>query len=84
VTVMRGHIADDQWIDVVDGVAAPEVRAHLAACAACRQTSDEVGAAWTAASDATVPEPSPLYWETFRGARGWPRPPAWSSGSRSS
>lgn len=63
---MRGHIADDQWIDVVDGVAAPEVRAHLQACAECRATADEVGTGWEMASDADVPEPSPLYWESFR------------------
>ena len=63
---MRGHIADDQWIDVVDGVASPEVRAHLAACAGCRSTADEVRGGWALASEAEVPEPSPLYWESFR------------------
>jgi hypothetical protein len=63
---MRGHIADDQWIDVADGVAAPEVRAHLEACAACRATAGEVRGGWSLAREADVPEPSPLYWESFR------------------
>ena len=63
---MRGHITDDQWIDVADGVASPEVRAHLEACAACRGTADEVRGGWTLAREADVPEPSPLYWDSFR------------------
>ena len=33
---MRGHIADDQWIDIVEGIAGREVRAHLESCVSCR------------------------------------------------
>ena len=63
---MRGHIADDQWVSVVDDVAEPEVRAHLQACAQCRATAEEVRGGWALAREADVPEPSPLYWESFR------------------
>lgn len=63
---MRGHIADDQWIDIVEGIAGREVRAHLESCVSCRETADEVRGGWALADEADVPEPSPLYWESFR------------------
>jgi hypothetical protein len=40
-------------------------RRHLDACEACRGRADELRAVIVAASDAAVPEPSPLFWEHF-------------------
>jgi hypothetical protein len=63
---MRGHIADDQWIDVLEGVADPQVRRHIEGCGSCREKADGVRGGWALAHEADVPEPSPLYWESFR------------------
>jgi len=67
---MRGHVGEEQWIDVVDGVADPQVRRHLEACAECRATADAMRASVALVREADVPEPSPLYWETFRARVG--------------
>jgi hypothetical protein len=64
---MSGHVRDDELLDAAEGLAAPEVRRHVAACAACRARVEEAAAGFDLAREADVPEPSPLYWEAFRG-----------------
>lgn len=61
-----GHLADDVLMDVLDGVAGAEARAHAAACLHCRARLEHAAAGLEAAREAEVPEPSPLYWESFR------------------
>src|SRR3954451_6758149 len=63
---MRGHIREDEWFDVIAGGGAAEARQHAAACDECRKTYDDVAEGWRLAHDADVPEPSALYWESFR------------------
>jgi hypothetical protein len=63
---MPRHVADDMLMDVLDGAATPETRAHLNECAQCRARVDEARGMLDLAGQAEVPEPSPLYWETFR------------------
>src|SRR6185503_18455911 len=65
-TVTGAHLAEEALIDVLDGVAAPGARAHAASCALCRARVDEAAAGLELARDADVPEPSPLFWDSFR------------------
>jgi predicted anti-sigma-YlaC factor YlaD len=60
------HIQDEDWITLVETGGDAEQRAHVAACDACRATLAEVREGWELAREAEVPEPSPLYWESFR------------------
>ena len=64
--LVRDHIADDRFLDVLVGDAAADERQHLEECASCRETLAEVRGGFLLARDADVPEPPPLYWETFR------------------
>jgi len=59
------HLTDDQLVDLAEGVVLESDVPHVAACAACRQQLAELGAALTIAAEATVPEPSPLFWDHF-------------------
>jgi hypothetical protein len=63
---MRRHLPDETLMDVVDEVATPSARAHVAACAECGGRVEEAREGLALAGGAEVPEPSPLYWEAFR------------------
>jgi hypothetical protein len=60
------HLSPEVFVDLLDGTVAETAVAHLAECHACRQQLEELRGAWQAASDAEMPEPSPLFWEYFR------------------
>jgi hypothetical protein len=64
---MSGHLSEAALLEVVEGTASREARAHTEACARC---SGQVEAAREAlalvAAAADVPEPSPFYWESMR------------------
>lgn len=63
---MFGHLRDEALLDLVEGRSDPGAQRHLAACGECRARVEEARAALGLASEAEVPEPSPLYWESFR------------------
>jgi hypothetical protein len=63
---MRIHLSEESTIDAVNGEAPPEVRRHLEACPECAARVTEARDALALAVGADVPEPPPLYWETFR------------------
>lgn len=63
---MRVHLSEESTIDAVSGEVSPPVARHLDACPECAARVAEARAALTVAADADVPEPPPLYWETFR------------------
>lgn len=63
---MLGHLSDEMLWDAVEGTAAARAQRHLDACATCRARVEEASAGLAGARDAEVPEPSPLYWESFR------------------
>ena len=63
---MRVHLSEESTIDAVHGEAPPDVRRHLEACPECAARVAEAQGALALAVDAEVPEPPPLYWETFR------------------
>jgi hypothetical protein len=63
---MRVHLSEESTIDAVGGEVSPDVRRHLDACPECAARVADARDAFVLAVDADVPEPPPLYWETFR------------------
>jgi hypothetical protein len=63
---MREHLSDDGVVDILADVAGEHSRRHLEGCPPCRERVAEARAGWDLAREAEVPEPSPLYWESFR------------------
>ena len=59
------HLTPDELIDAVDETLTPERHAHLAACEACRRSVDALSDTLDDAKQASVPEPSPLFWNHF-------------------
>ena len=64
---MSEHVRDDELMDAAEGLASPDVRRHVSACPSCRARVEEAAGGFDLAREADVPEPSPLYWEAFRG-----------------
>ena len=62
---MRTHVSDESLMDVLEGAGGSEATGHLGSCAECRERLQEARAGMALAREADVPEPSPLYWETF-------------------
>ena len=65
-TMTRGHLGEEALIDVMDGVADGEARAHASSCLHCRARLEQAAAGLELAREADVPEPSPLFWDSFR------------------
>ena len=63
---MWTHVPDDRLLDVVLGTADARDQAHVAGCERCRALVDEAVQGLALSAGAAVPEPSPLYWESFR------------------
>jgi hypothetical protein len=61
------HLTPEQLVDVADGTLAEsalsEVEGHLATCAECRRQLADMRGMMALASDADLPEPSPLFWD---------------------
>jgi hypothetical protein len=64
---MRNHPGDDALLDVVEGNASVEAESHVARCAECARRVSDVRAGLAMAGAADAPEPSPLFFEHFRG-----------------
>jgi hypothetical protein len=79
---MTRHLSDDALWDAAEGELAGDARRHLEACVSCRTRVEEAreGIA-LARSVEDVPEPSPVYWDTFRRQVGQrvaeETPPSW-------
>ena len=84
------HLTGDELVDLADGVVLESDVPHVAACATCRQQLTELRATLAMASEAEVPEPSPLFWDHFSsrireavatqgaaGVRWWRRLASW-------
>lgn len=63
---MSGHLSDARLVEALDGLEDAASKAHLQGCGACAARVRDLERTARLASDAEVPEPSPLYWETFR------------------
>jgi hypothetical protein len=59
------HLTSDELIDAMENMLAPGRQSHLATCEACRQQLAELSAVLSEARQASVPEPSPLFWPHF-------------------
>jgi hypothetical protein len=59
------HLSDTEFVDLIDGVLPAERRQHVVTCDPCRAQADALRSALTSASDAQIPEPSPLFWDHF-------------------
>jgi hypothetical protein len=64
---MTKHLAEDALWAAVEGTPTAEALHHLEGCGACRAAVEEARDGLALAESASeVPEPSPLYWQTFR------------------
>jgi anti-sigma factor RsiW len=63
---MPRHLSEANLVEALEGLGDAATRAHLVECGACAARVREMERTVRLASDAEVPEPSPLYWETFR------------------
>ena len=59
------HLTADELIDLAEGARPESSAPHLAACETCRSQLSDLRATMSAAADAGVPEPSPLFWDHF-------------------
>ena len=66
------HLTSDDLIDALEAEAdqnkeaeADQTNSHLATCETCRQQLAELSAVLSEARQASVPEPSPLFWPHF-------------------
>jgi hypothetical protein len=83
------HLNEEELLDLADGTTPESSALHLASCAECRGQLDGLRAAMSAAADADVPEPSPLFWDHLSaqirertaaesdGLNRWPLPFRW-------
>ena len=62
---MTRHLGPDQLIDLAEGARPESSEPHLESCEACRRQLAAMCAMMSAASEVTVPEPSPLFWDHF-------------------
>jgi hypothetical protein len=60
------HLREDVLWEALEAEPDGAVAAHLAGCADCRRRLEEATEALAWAQDASVPEPSPLFWQGFR------------------
>jgi hypothetical protein len=59
------HLSDQELLELALTDAAPG-RPHVAGCALCRERAESARDGLLLAASAGIPEPSPLYWESFR------------------
>jgi hypothetical protein len=59
------HLTETEIVDLIDGALAPDRQRHADGCDACRAAAASAREATARASEADVPEPSPLFWHHF-------------------
>lgn len=59
------HLAEDDLLDLAEGVRPEASTRHLASCEACRRQLADLRSVMSTAAAVDVPEPSPLFWERF-------------------
>jgi hypothetical protein len=57
------HVSTDDLVDIAEGTRSEASAPHLAGCEPCRAQLHDLRAMLSAARDADVPEPSPLFWD---------------------
>jgi hypothetical protein len=61
----RGHVTEQELIDLADGCASVPAQAHAGTCPVCRERVASLHASIALAHADAVPEPSPLFWDHF-------------------
>lgn len=59
------HLTPDELVDAVDGTLTGLRRDHLASCATCHESTEQLRQLLADVQKADVPEPSPLFWTHF-------------------
>ena len=59
------HLSETEFIDLLEGSLPDDRARHAEKCAMCRTQIDHLRAALANGIEASVPEPSPLFWEHF-------------------
>ena len=59
------HLTSDELLDAMDGVLEAKRRAHLVECAECQRQLGDLAGVLDDTRQASVPEPSPLFWQQF-------------------
>src|SRR5258708_16549800 len=79
------HLKVDELVDLAEGSRAESSAPHLATCEVCRRELSELKQTITLATEVSVPEPSPLFWDHLSrrvsdaiATDGSPRPIWWS------
>lgn len=67
---MARHLSEKAFVDALDGAVDAASRGHLRECAVCAARVREMEQTLRLASNADVPEPSPLYWDSLRAQIG--------------
>jgi hypothetical protein len=57
------HLTADELVDAAEGTLSPARLAHVSECQICRGEAERLGMALRAATEADIPEPSPLFWQ---------------------
>lgn len=60
---LSDHLDEAALLDVAEGTASEHAATHLAGCERCRLQVEDLRSAMRMAEDASVPEPSPLFWD---------------------
>ncbi len=79
------HLKVDELVDLTEGSRAESSAPHLSTCGVCRRELSELKQTITLATEVSVPEPSPLFWDHLSrrvsdaiATDGSPRPIWWS------
>lgn len=59
------HLTDIEIVDLIDGTLRADRQRHVDGCETCRAQAEGLRSALLRASDAEIPEPSPLFWDHF-------------------
>jgi len=59
------HLTSDELIDAMDGLLGADRQAHLDSCDTCRQQLAGLSSVLAEAKQASVPDPSPMFWQHF-------------------
>src|SRR5262245_17694670 len=59
------HLTHEELLELAEGTRLESSAPHLAACGECRDELAGLRAMLSAATEADVPEPSPLFWDHF-------------------
>ena len=59
------HLTPDELLDAMEGLLAGDRQAHLSTCEACQRELADLSSALSDARQASIPEPSPLFWTHF-------------------